>query len=57
MGVFSYIMSSIIIITTPLIFSKVLLKPKLRADKSKIVVAILVALISSILLYMYIDGI
>ena len=57
MGVFSYIMSSIIIITTPLIFSKVLLKPKLRADKSKIVVAILVALISSILIYMYIDGI
>ena len=57
MGVFSYIMSSIIIITTPLIFSKVLLNPKLRADKSKIVVAILVALISSILIYMYIDGI
>ena len=55
MGVFSYIMSSIIIITTPLIFSKVLLNPKLRADKSKIVVAILVALISSILIYIYID--
>lgn len=57
MELLSYILSSIIVVATPLIFVKILLNPKLRNDKSKVIVAILVALISSVLIYKYLDGI
>ena len=52
MEAIKYILSSIIVVATPLIFTKILFNCRLRKDKNRIIVMNLVALISSILIYM-----
>lgn len=57
MEIINYILSGIIVVISPLIFVKIVLNSKIRKDKSKVIVAILIAIVSYILAYKYTSGI
>lgn len=57
MTILEYLLSSIIVTITPLIFIKIVLNPQVRKNKKKIFVSLLIALISNILIYKYTSGI
>ena len=57
MTILEYLLSSIIVTITPLIFIKIVLNPQVRKSKKKIFVAFMVSLMSIILIYRYTHGI
>ena len=57
MEIIYYILSGIIVVITPLIFVKIVLNSRLRKDKSKVIIAILITIILNIIIYRYTDDI
>ena len=57
MTILEYLLSSIIVTITPLIFIKIVLNPQVRKNKKKIFIAFMVSLMSIILIYKYTHGI
>ncbi len=54
--IIEFILSSIVMVITPIIFGVLTLDNKIRKDKSKVVVAFFISMISAFLLFTFLDG-